>query len=86
MVNKRVQIAVLGCNLKNYRLISVHFQGKKFSVTVIQVYAPTSNAEEAEVEGFYEGLQDLPELTPEKDVLFIIGDWNAKVEVKKHLE
>ena len=79
MVNKRVQIAVLGCNLKNYRMISVHFQGKKFSVTVIQVYAPTSNAEEAEVERFYEDLQDLLELTPKKDVLFIIGDWNAKL-------
>ena len=71
--------AVLGCNLKNDRMISVHFQGKPFSITVIQVYAPTSNAEEAEVEQFYEDLQDLLELTPQKDVLFIIGDWNAKV-------
>ena len=79
LVNKRVQNAVLGCNLKNDRMISVHFQGKPFSITVIQVYAPTSNAEEAEVEQFYEDLQDLLELTPQKDVLFIIGDWNAKV-------
>ena len=60
-------------------MISVHFQGKPFNITVIQVYAPTSNAEEAEVEQFYENLQDLLELTPQKDVLFIIGDWNAKV-------
>ena len=60
-------------------MISVHFQGKPFSITVMQVYAPTSNAEEAEVERFYEDLQDLLELTPQKDVLFIIGDWNAKV-------
>ena len=60
-------------------MISVHFQGKPFSFTVIQVYAPTSNAEEAEVERFYKDLQDLSELTPKKDVLFIIGDWNAKV-------
>ena len=79
MVNKRVQNAVLGCNLKNDRMISVHFQGKPFNITVIQVYAPTSNAEEAEVEQFYEDLQDLLERTPKKDVLFIIGDWNAKV-------
>ena len=60
-------------------MISVHFQGKPFNITVIQVYAPTNRAEEAEVEWFYEDLQDLPELTPKKDVLFIIGDWNAKV-------
>ena len=60
-------------------MISVHFQGKPFNVTVIQVYALTSNAEEAEIERFYEDLQDLLELTPTKDVLFIIGDWNAKV-------
>ena len=66
MVNKRVQNAVLGCNLKNDRMISVHFQGKPFNITVIQVYAPTSNAEEAEVERFYEDLQDLLELTPKK--------------------
>ena len=79
MVNKRVQNAVLGCNLKNDRMISVHFHGKPFSITVIQVYASTSNAEEAEVEQFYEDLQDLLELTPKKDVLFIIGGWNAKV-------
>ena len=60
-------------------MISVHFQGKPFNITVIQVYVPTSNAEEAEVEQFYEDLQGLLELTPRKDVLFIIGDWNAKV-------
>ena len=77
MVNKRVRNAVLGCNLKNDRMISVRFQGKPFNITVIQVYAPSSNAEEAE--RFYEDLQDLLELTPKKDVLFIIGDWNAKV-------
>ena len=71
---------MLGCNFKNDRMISVHFQGKPFNITVIQVYAPTSNAEEAEVERFHEGLRDLLELTPpKKDVLFIIGDWNAKV-------
>ena len=79
MVNKRVQNAVLRCNLKNDRMISVCFQGKPFHITVIQVYAPTSNAEEAEVERFYEDLQELLELTLKKDVLFIIGDWNAKV-------
>ena len=79
IVNKRVRNAVLGCNLKNNRMISIQFQGKLFNITVIQVYAPTSNAEEAEVEWFYEGLQDLLELTPKKDVLFIMGDWNAKV-------
>ena len=79
MVNKRVQNAVLGCNLKNNTMISVCFQGKPFNITVIQAYAPTSNAEEAEVEWFYEDLQDLLEQTPKKDVLFIIGDWNAKV-------
>ena len=79
MVNKRVQNAVLGCNLKNYRMISVRFQGKPFSIIVIQVYAPTSNAEEAEGEWFYEDLQELLELTPKIDVLFIIGAWNAKV-------
>ena len=76
MVNKRVQNAVLGCNLKNDRMISVHFQGKPFNITVIQVCAPTSNTE---VERFYEDLQDLLELTPQIDVIFIIGDWNAKV-------
>ena len=73
IVNKRVRNAVLGCNLKNDRMISVHFQRKPFNITVIQIYAPTSNAEEAEVERFYEDLQDLLELTPKKDVLFIIG-------------
>ena len=78
IVNERVQNAVLGCNLKNNRMISVHFQGKPFNIIVIQVYAPTSNAEEAEVELFYEDLQDLLELTHQKDVLFIIGDWDAK--------
>ena len=78
IVNKRVQNAVLGCNLKNDRMISVHFQGKPFNIMVIQAYAPTSNTEAAEVEWFYEDLQDLLELTPQKDVLFIIGDWNAK--------
>ena len=66
--------AVLGCNLKNDRMISVRFQGKPFNITAIQVYAPTSNTEEAEVEWFYEDLQDLLELTPKKEVLFIIGD------------
>ena len=74
MVNKRVQNAVLGCNLKNDRMISVRFQGKPFNITVIQDYAPTSNAKKAKVEQFYEDLQDLLELTPKKDVLFIIGD------------
>ena len=74
MVNKRVKTAVLGCNLKNDRMISICFQGKLFNITVIQAYAPTSKAEEAEVERFYEDLQDLLELTPKKDILFIIGD------------
>ena len=76
----RVQNAVLGCGLKNDRMILVFFQGKPFNITVIQVYAQTSNAEEAEVEQCYEDLQDLLELKPKKDVLFIIGDWIAKVE------
>ena len=67
-------------------MISVRFQGKPFNITIIQVYAPTSNAEVAEVEQFYEDLQELLELTPKKDVLFIIADWKAKEEVKKHLE
>ena len=79
IVNKRVQNAVLRCSLKNDRMISVRFHGKPFNIMVIQVYAPTSNAEGAEVEQFYEDLQDLLELTPKKDVLFDIGDWNAKV-------
>ena len=78
IVNKRVQIAELGCNLKNDGMISVSFQGKPFNITVIQVCAPTSNAEEAEVEWFYEDLQGFLELTPKKDILFIIRDWNAK--------
>ena len=78
IVNKRVQNSVLGCNLKNNRMISVHCQGKPFNITVTQVYAPTSNAE-VEVEWLYEDLQDLLELTCKKEVLFIIGDWNAKV-------
>ena len=84
MVNKRVRNAVLGCNLKSDRMISVCFQGKSFNITVIQVYVPTSNTEEAEVEQFCEDLQeqffeDLLELTLKKDVLLIIGDWDAKV-------
>ena len=79
MINDRVQNAVLGCNLKNHRMISVRFQGKLFNIIVILSYAPTNNAEEAEFEQFYEDLQGLLELTPQKDVLFIIGDWNAKV-------
>ena len=79
IVNKRVRNAVLGYNLKNNRMVSVHFQGKPFNITVIQAYALTSNTEEAEVERFYEDLQDLLEWTTKKDVLFIIGDWNAKV-------
>ena len=85
MVNRRIWNAVLGCNLKNDRMISVRFQGKPFSITVIQAYAPTSNAEEAEAEQFYEDLQDLLELTPKKDVLFIIGDWSAKVRSQETL-
>ena len=74
IVNKRIWNSVLGCNLKNYRMISVRFQGKPFNITVIQVYVPTSKAEEADVEQFYEDLQDLLELTPKKDSTFIIGD------------
>ena len=76
IVNKSIRTTVLGCNLKNDRMISVHFQGKPFNITVIQVYASTSNPEEVEVEWFY---QDLLELTPKKDVLFFLRDWNAKV-------
>ena len=79
MVNSRVRNAVLGCYLKNNRMTSVRFQGKPFNITVIQVYAPTSNTEQAEVERFYEDLQNLLELTPKKNVLFIIGDRNVKV-------
>ena len=78
-VNKRVQNAVLGCSLKNDRIISVRFQGKPFNITVIQVYAPITNADKTEVEWFYKDLQDLLELMPKKDVLFLIGDWNAKL-------
>ena len=83
IVNKRVQNAVLGCSLKNDRMISVCFQGKPFSITVIQVYALNSNAEGAEVGQFYGDLQDLLELTPQKYVLFIIGGWNAKVGLQE---
>ena len=86
MVNKRVQNAVLGCSLKNDRMISVRFQGKPFNITVIQVYAPTSDAEEAEVEWFYEDLQDLLELTPKKLSFSLQGTGMQKYEVKKHLE
>ena len=78
ILSKRVQNAVFGCNLKNDRMISVRFQGKPLSITVIQVYAPTNNAEEAEVQRFYEDLRDLLELTPKRDVLFIIGDGMQK--------
>ena len=81
IVNKRVQNAVLGCTLKNDRMISVCCQDKPLNITVIQVYALTSSAEETEVEWFYEDLQDLLELTPPKDVLFIIGDWNTKEQI-----
>ena len=84
-VNKRVQNAVLGGNLKNNRIISVHFQGKPFIITVIQVYAPTTNAPKAEVDQFYEDLQDLLKLTSKKDVLFITEDWNEKNR-KRYLE
>ena len=83
-VNKRVQNAVFGSKLKNDRMISVCFQGKPFNITVIQVYVPTTNAEAAQVEWFYDDLQDLLQLTLQKDVLFIIGNWNAKV--KRYLE
>ena len=86
MVNKRVQNAVLGCDLRNNRMISVHFQGKPFNITVIQAYAPTSSAEEAEVEWFYEDLQDLLQLTTQNDVIFIIGNWNAKVGCQENME
>ena len=79
VVNKRVRNAILGCSLKNDRMISVRFQGKPFNIMVIQVYSLTSNTEEAEVKKFYEDLQDLLELTPKKDVFFIIGGLNEKV-------
>ena len=78
IVHKRARNTVLGCNLKNDRIISVRFQSKPFIITVIQAYAPTSNAEETKVEQFYEDLQDRLELTPKKDVFFNIGDSNAK--------
>ena len=80
IINRRVLNAVLGCNLKNDRMISVHFQGKPFSITVIQVYAPTSNAEQAEVERYYEDITRPSRTNTKKGVLFIIGNWNAKVE------
>ena len=90
MVNKKVRNAVLGCNLKNDRMISVCLQGKPFNITVIQVYVPTSNAEETEVEWFYEDLQDLLQLTPKKGVLFITGQimkmeykWNTGMKSRK---
>ena len=79
IVSERVQNAVPGCNHKNDRMISVHFQRKLFNITEVQVYAPATKAEKAEIEWFFEDLQDFLELTPKKDVLFIIGDWNAKV-------
>ena len=79
MVNKRVHNVVFGCNLKNYRMISVRFQGKPFNITVIQVYTPTTDAEEAEVDQFYEDVEELLELITKKGILFIIGDWNTKV-------
>ena len=77
-VGKNPLPTVLGCNLKNYRMISDHFQGKPFNITVIQAYAPTSNTEEAEVEQFYEDLQGILELIPKKDTIFIIGDGMQK--------
>ena len=83
MVNRRVRNAVLGCNLKNDRMIYVRFQGKPFSITVIQVYALITNAKEAEVKWYYDDLQELLELTPKKDVLFITGDWNAKIGIQE---
>ena len=86
MVNKRVQNAVLGCNLKKDKMISVCFQGKEFNITVIQAYVPTSNTKEAEVAQFYEDIQDLLELTHKRDILFIIGKWNAKVGSQETLE
>ena len=77
IISKRARNAILGCNLKNNRMISVNFQGKPFTITVIHVYSPTSNAEESEAECFYEDLQDVLELTPPKDVLFVKEDWNG---------
>ena len=79
IVNQRVWNEVLGCNLKKDRMISVRFQGRPFSITMIQVYAPTTNTKDDEVEQFYKDLQGLLELTPKKDVLCIMEDWNAKV-------
>ena len=79
IVNKRVWSAGLGCNFKNNRMVSVCFQGKPFNITLIQVYAPTTNDKEAKVEWFYENLQDLLGLIAKEDVLFIIEEWNAKV-------
>ena len=84
MVNKTVQNAILGCNLKNDRTISVRFQGKPFNITKIQVYASNSNTEEAEVEWFYEDLQDLLELIPKEDVLFIIGAKANRILPREH--
>ena len=79
IINKRVQNAVVGYKLKSNRIISAHFQAKPFNITEIQVYAPTTNANEAEVDQFYEDLEDFLELTPKQDVLFMRGDWNVKV-------
>ena len=78
IIKKSVWNAVLGCNLKNDRMISVHFQGKPFNTTVIQVYGPTTNAKEAECDEFYEYLEDFLELASKNYILFIIGDWNAE--------
>ena len=86
MVNRRVQNALLGCNLKNDRMISLRFQGKPFNITVIQVYAPTTNDEEAEVEWFYEDLQDLQELIPKKISSSLQGTGMQKYKVKRYLE
>ena len=86
IVNKRVRNEVFGCNVKNDKMISVHFQGKSFNIPVIQVCVPSSNAEEAEVEQFYEDPQNLLELTPKKDVLYIIETGMQKSEVKIYLE
>ena len=86
MVNKRVRNAVLGCNLKNDRMIFVHFQGKPFNITVIQVYAPTSNTEEAEAERFYEDVQDLLELTPPKKMSFSLQGTGMQVGSQRYVE
>ena len=80
IVNKRVENAVVGCSLKNDRMISLNFQGKPFNISVIQGYAPTRIVKKAEVKWFYEDLQDILELTSKKDVFFITGDWNVKLE------